>query len=42
MNKNCKLCGGTYDFRKLIISNGEIAFVGHLSMCNFKKFHKTY
>ena len=36
MNKNCKLCGGTYDFRKLIISNGEIAFVGHLSMCNFK------
>ena len=36
MNKHCKLCDGTYDFRKLMISNGEIAFVGHLSMCNIE------
>ena len=36
MNKHCKLCDGTYDFRKLMISNGEIALVGHLSMCNIK------
>lgn len=34
MNNNCKLCDGKYDFRKLMINNGEIAFVGHLSMCN--------
>ena len=34
MNKNCKLCDGKYDFRKLMIRNGEISFVGHLSMCN--------
>ena len=34
MNKHCKLCDGTYDFRKLMISSGEISFVGHLDMCN--------
>ncbi len=35
---NCKLCGGTYDFRKALITNnfGEysISLAGNLNQCN--------
>jgi hypothetical protein len=38
MNKNCKLCGGTFDFRKVYISKclneTDIAFPGNLLQVN--------